>query len=201
MIEWRQAGFVGCLTLLVTLSGVLESLERSLMTFRFGLEDRPASGEIVVVQIDARTIREMGTWPFARADHARAIDALHDIGVSTIAFDVELTQSPNEADNAKLVAALNRAGGHVILPSFMQLASAGQGSEQTIRTEPANMFAEHAWIANVNVFPSSDHVHFLHRHFEPVKFEECRAKVPYMPLVRTPYYIFIGKKREHPLPE
>lgn len=156
MIEWRQAGFVGCLTLLVALSGVLESLERSLMTFRFGLEDRPASGELVVVQIDARTIREMGTWPFARADHARAIDALHDLGVSTIAFDVELTQSPNDADNAKLVDALKRAGGHVILPSFMQLASAGQGSEQTIRTRPANMFAEHAWIANVNVFPASD---------------------------------------------
>jgi S-adenosylmethionine-diacylgycerolhomoserine-N-methlytransferase len=46
-----------------------------------------------------------------------------------------------------------------------------------------------------NVFPSPDHVPFLHRHFEPVKFEEHRSKVPYLPLLRTPYYLFVGRKR------
>ncbi len=57
------------------------------------------------------------------------------------------------------------------------------------------------WFSGDNVFPCSDHVHFLHRHFERVHFEEHRAKVPYMPIVRTPYYIFVGKKRETPLDE
>ena len=47
-----------------------------------------------------------------------------------------------------------------------------------------------------NVFPASDHVPFLHRHFEPSQFEENIAKVPYNPLLRTPYYIFVGKKRD-----
>jgi S-adenosylmethionine-diacylgycerolhomoserine-N-methlytransferase len=51
------------------------------------------------------------------------------------------------------------------------------------------------WFANDNVFPSPDHVPFLHRHFEPVHFEEHTAKVPYIPLMRTPYYWFVGKKR------
>jgi len=55
------------------------------------------------------------------------------------------------------------------------------------------------WFSGDNVFPSSDHVHFLHRHFESVHFEERRAKVPYMPFIRTPFYIFVGKKRETPL--
>lgn len=50
------------------------------------------------------------------------------------------------------------------------------------------------WFANDNVFPSPDHVPFLHRHFEPLHFEEAIAKVPYIPLARTPYYWFIGKK-------
>jgi len=50
------------------------------------------------------------------------------------------------------------------------------------------------WFANDNVFPSADHMPFLHRHFEPIHFEENRAKVPYIPFVRTPYYIFIGRK-------
>lgn len=52
-----------------------------------------------------------------------------------------------------------------------------------------------AWFAGDNVFLSSDHVPFLHRHFEPVHFEESRSKVPYMPFMRTPYYLFVGKKR------
>lgn len=51
------------------------------------------------------------------------------------------------------------------------------------------------WFANDNVYPSSDHVPFLHRHFEPIVFEEGRSKVPYIPFIRVPYYRFIGKKR------
>ena len=52
-----------------------------------------------------------------------------------------------------------------------------------------------AWFAMDNVFPSPDHVPFLHRHFEPLTFEERMAKVPYVPLLRAPYYWFVGRKR------
>jgi S-adenosylmethionine-diacylgycerolhomoserine-N-methlytransferase len=45
-----------------------------------------------------------------------------------------------------------------------------------------------------NVFPSPEHVPFLHRHFSCVRFEEHRGRVPYLPLGRVPYYVFIGKK-------
>jgi S-adenosylmethionine-diacylgycerolhomoserine-N-methlytransferase len=52
-----------------------------------------------------------------------------------------------------------------------------------------------AWFASDNVFPSADHVPYLHRCFDPVHFEEQRAKVPYLPFVRVPYYTFVGRKR------
>ena len=51
------------------------------------------------------------------------------------------------------------------------------------------------WFGLDNVFPSPDHLPFLSRHFQPVVLEEHRSKVPYMPLIRTPYYIFVGKNR------
>lgn len=51
------------------------------------------------------------------------------------------------------------------------------------------------WFANDNVFPSCDHVPYLHRKFEPLHFEEHTAPVPYIPFIRTPYYWFVGKKR------
>ena len=156
MKTWQQSGIIGCLALLITLLGVMEPIERALLTMRFSLDTRQASGDLVVVQIDARTIRDIGVWPFARSDHAQVVDRLREAGASSIALDIELTRSIDDADNAKLVAALARAGGQIILPSFVQLASAGQESKDTIRTEPAGLFLEHAWLANVNVYPSSD---------------------------------------------
>ena len=50
------------------------------------------------------------------------------------------------------------------------------------------------WFSSDNVFPSSDHLPFLESHFQRLWLQEKRAKVPYMPVVRTPYYQFIGTK-------
>lgn len=50
------------------------------------------------------------------------------------------------------------------------------------------------WFANDNVFPSPDHVPYLHRRLTPVRFEEHRARIRFFPLLTTPYYIFIGRK-------
>ncbi len=156
MKTYWQTVVIGCLTLFFATLGVLEPIERGLLSLRFNLDTRSASGDLVVVQIDARTINELGVWPFDRADHAKVIDALHNGGASAIAFDVELARGQDSTDNAALVAALKRAGGQVILPSFIQLASAGQKSGETLRTEPDPLFREHSWLANVNVYPSPD---------------------------------------------
>lgn len=50
------------------------------------------------------------------------------------------------------------------------------------------------WFSSDNVFPSLDHVPYLHRRFEPVVFDEFRARVPFLPRGRVPYYHFVGRK-------
>ncbi len=50
------------------------------------------------------------------------------------------------------------------------------------------------WFNYDNVFPSPDHIPYLQRHFKAVLLEERRAKVPYLPLAKAPYYIFVGQK-------
>jgi S-adenosylmethionine-diacylgycerolhomoserine-N-methlytransferase len=52
------------------------------------------------------------------------------------------------------------------------------------------------WFQSDNVFLSPDHVPFLRRQFECVHFTENRAKQPYIPLLRVPYYTFVGRKRQ-----
>ena len=51
-----------------------------------------------------------------------------------------------------------------------------------------------AWFANDNVFLSPDHIPYLQSRFETVSLEQSRGKVPYLPLVRAPYYRFVGRK-------
>jgi S-adenosylmethionine-diacylgycerolhomoserine-N-methlytransferase len=50
------------------------------------------------------------------------------------------------------------------------------------------------WFTLDNVFPSPDHLPYLQRRFESVHFCEHLGKVPYMPLLRVPYYTFVGRK-------
>ncbi len=50
------------------------------------------------------------------------------------------------------------------------------------------------WFGNDNVHPSSDHLPMLERHFEPQQLDEAHGKLPMIPIIRAPYYRFIGKK-------
>jgi S-adenosylmethionine-diacylgycerolhomoserine-N-methlytransferase len=52
-----------------------------------------------------------------------------------------------------------------------------------------------SWFATDNVYPSTDHVPYLHWKFTPIHFSEHRTRVPYLPLGRVPYYCFIGHPR------
>jgi len=52
------------------------------------------------------------------------------------------------------------------------------------------------WFGTDNVFLSPDHVPYLHWRFQPTEYVEGRAKVPYMPLVRVPYYRFVGRRHD-----
>lgn len=74
----------------------------------------------------------------------------------------------------------------------------------------AEGFRRHGWVrrnympvhfGTDNVFLSPDHVPYLHAHFEPVEFQEHLAKIPYFPVMKAPYYIFLGRKPETPAAE
>jgi S-adenosylmethionine-diacylgycerolhomoserine-N-methlytransferase len=52
-----------------------------------------------------------------------------------------------------------------------------------------------AWFRHDGVRPCADHLTYLQEKFETCQLSECRARVPYLPLVTAPYYVFIGRKR------
>ena len=50
------------------------------------------------------------------------------------------------------------------------------------------------WLAQDNVYLSADHLPYLSRRFVPLSVVEQRGPVPYLPLLRAPYYQFVGRK-------
>jgi S-adenosylmethionine-diacylgycerolhomoserine-N-methlytransferase len=73
------------------------------------------------------------------------------------------------------------------------------------RKWPAEGLRRHSWFTRSywpvhfntdNVYPSPDHVPYLMSHFETVDFQEYYGKIPYIPIIRMPYYTFVGKKKE-----
>lgn len=113
--------------------------------------------------------------------------------VDVVTFSYSLTMIPDWFAAIENALAMLKPGGLIGVVDFY-----------VSRKHPADGLKRHrwftrsfwpTWFANDNVFPSADHVPFLHRHFDPLHFEERRAKVPYIPLLRTPYYSFVGRKR------
>jgi S-adenosylmethionine-diacylgycerolhomoserine-N-methlytransferase len=50
------------------------------------------------------------------------------------------------------------------------------------------------WFGCDNVHLSPDHLPYLERRFRPVAIQEGQARLPWLPLVRVPYYLFVGHK-------
>lgn len=136
--------------------GLLAPLERSLGDLRFGLLSRPASGTLVIVEIDPRSLRTLDIWPWTRTHHARLIDRLVAAGAAQIALDIDFgSRSTGAADDA-LARSLRDAGGRVVLPVFRQAVMRQGGKTEVAFNAPLPKFRRQARIASVNAVPGPD---------------------------------------------
>ena len=151
------AALIVLVPLALDLAGALSPIEHGLSALRMHLVPRAPTGEVVLVDIDPKSINAIGTWPWSRHIHAELIDRLVALGAAEIAFDVDFSTRSNPADDAALSAALDRAGGSVILATFMQRLT-GDAAKGVTYNRPLRDFADKAWTASVNVRPDRDGV-------------------------------------------
>jgi diguanylate cyclase (GGDEF)-like protein/PAS domain S-box-containing protein len=127
-------------------------LRNALTDLRFAWEQRQASGDVVVVAIDAPSIEKIGVWPWPRQLHAHLLRQLEIAGVRDVVFDVDFSAPSDEASDKAFVEALESAGGSVVLPSFKQ-----PGADGAIHiNRPLAEFGDHSWSAIVNVAVEQD---------------------------------------------
>src|SRR3954465_3793024 len=138
---------------IVLAGGWHNSLRHPLADLRFAWQSRQASGDLVVIAIDASSIDRVGVWPWPRLLHAELIRQLQKADVQDIALDVDFSTPSDASSDRNFAEALRSAGGSVVLPSFHQ--------PRTDRTtlhvnRPLQHFAENSWPALVNVEVGSD---------------------------------------------
>jgi S-adenosylmethionine-diacylgycerolhomoserine-N-methlytransferase len=113
--------------------------------------------------------------------------------VDVVTFSYSLTMIPDWFAAIENALSILKPGGTIGVVDFY--VSRKYASDSLARHAWWTRTFWPTWFALDNVFPSPDHVPFLHRHFDVLHFEEHRAKVPYIPLARVPYYLFVGRKR------
>lgn len=129
------------------------ALRNALTDLRLAWQSRAASGDIVVVAIDAASIDQIGIWPWPRRLHAELLHRLEAAGAQDVAFDVDFSTPSDPASDAAFLTALREVGGSTILPSFKQPAPNG-GAAHVNR--PLKPFSNQSWPAVVNVAIESD---------------------------------------------
>ena len=109
-----------------------------------------------------------------------------------VTFSYSLTMIPNWFAAIENALKILKPGGHIGVVDFY-----------VSRKWPAESLKRHRWFtrtiwppwfATDNVFPSPDHLPFLQHHFQQVSLNENANRLPYVPLIKAPYYVFIGQK-------
>src|SRR5262245_10874701 len=139
-----------------SLAGWLRPFDDWLADQRMALLSRPPTGQLILVDIDPKSISGFGRWPWPRHIHADIIDSLVRLEAGEIAFDVDFSAPSSPEEDAALQGALERADDSVILVAFDQRASADAVGEPLHRNRPLDIFAAHSWTASVNVAPEPD---------------------------------------------
>ena len=79
---------------------------------------RPADASILLVDIDDKSLAQLGAWPWSRDVHAAMVDRLSQSGAKTIVYDVLFSQAGDPAHDMALGQAVARSG-KVYLPEFL----------------------------------------------------------------------------------
>jgi diguanylate cyclase (GGDEF)-like protein/PAS domain S-box-containing protein len=139
------------LTIFLVLAGGIQTVFDQLLDWRSPLLSRPVSGDIVVVAIDAHSIRSIGVWPWPRSLHARLVKQLETAGVQDIAFDVDFSSASRPEEDAAFAAALKESTTPITLPAFLERVG-----DRVLLTQPMAALQSTTWSGIVNVRPDSD---------------------------------------------
>lgn len=152
MRNYRPHILVAAVLAIALLTNWPGTLRNVLADLRFAWQSRAATGDVVVIAIDAPSIERIGVWPWPRRLHAELLRQLDAAGINDVAFDVDFSTPSDPASDRAFVEALRGAGGSTVLPAFKQPGADGA----TYFNRPLPQFRDQAWTSVVNVAVEPD---------------------------------------------
>jgi EAL domain-containing protein (putative c-di-GMP-specific phosphodiesterase class I)/CHASE2 domain-containing sensor protein len=87
-----------------------EPIEDVMRMARNSLHQQPVSGDVVLVEVDEKSLRQIDSWPWPRAKQAEVIDAINKMNPKHIVIDLLYTGPTTPTDDKALASAIKRAG-------------------------------------------------------------------------------------------
>jgi len=152
---WLAALAVAILFGALRAGGQLQSLENAAADMRARLLTREVRSDIVIVGIDAASLKALNEWPWPRRHHAKLMDRLRHDAPASVFLDIDFSSQTTSLDDALLEAALAKPRDFpVALPTYFQNAS-GTDAELVV-SKPLRRFARRTEQAVVNVLAGAD---------------------------------------------
>ena len=136
------------------LTGLLAPFDRAFVEESTRLSATGISSDVVIIEIDARSLHELGSWPWPRSRHAALIDALQGLGARRMFIDVDFSAPSTSSEDDLLARSLSLAQGLVVLPAFWQPLSVD--SKPLLLSEPLPALRRYAVLGSVNLVPDVD---------------------------------------------
>jgi S-adenosylmethionine-diacylgycerolhomoserine-N-methlytransferase len=131
-------------------------------------------------------------WTNVEVVQADATSFRLDEPADLVTFSYSLTMMPDWFEAVERAREALRPGGRIGVTDFY-----------VSRKHPEAGLRRHGGLARAlfpitygwdGVYVSPDHLPYLRRRFETERLEEKAGRIPYVPFLRSPYYVFVGRK-------
>ena len=145
---WKLLSWAAVLGFLFGLVGFGEIAEDWLRVARNGLHENKASGDIVIIAIDDKSLQQVGRWPWPRTQHAELTDRLSQAGVKRIFFDLMFHGETVPHEDQRLARSIENSG-RVVLP-VRHRSGIDEGVE--LNSKPMALFTKAAKLGSISVY-------------------------------------------------
>lgn len=146
--RWKLLLWTAVAALIFGLIGAGELPEDMLRVSRNNLHAHKASGDIVFVAIDDKSLREVGRWPWPRRRHAQLVDKLTEAGAKRTFFDIIFNGPSDAVDDKLLVESIEKAR-NVTLGVSTRFGITGDNVDPDLM--PPAIFSDRAELALISV--------------------------------------------------
>lgn len=154
VLEWIVIALLAILLATgAVMGGWTQRFDNLLLDVTSPLRAPPVNDRILIVEIDNRSLAQLGKWPWPRTVHAQAIARLQEAGVKLIAYDI-LFIEPGDADGA-LAGAMAGGGAPVLLPLLFETPG-DNGAAHNLHFPPAPIARAAAGLGTVNLLFDTD---------------------------------------------